>query len=349
MNPERKRKMVRIAIVKLSAMGDIVHAMAVLQFIRRDIPDASIDWVVEEVFSDLLANNPDIGRILPVRLKALKKCRSCLFSEIRKIREYAKNSYDIVIDLQGLIKSGVISRMLGFAAGFDRNSIREKAASFFYRKSFYVPYEENVIYRNMKLVNSALGIDVKMDMLANKAPFLFFEESERDKTAPFLHKEHKNIVYILGSSWKSKIYPKEKLVGVIEKLGENALLAWGNEEERESALFVANHSDASILPKLTLGELKALISQADLVIGGDSGPTHFAWALNVPSITLYGPTPSQRNTLEGKYTKVLSSSSAVDPLKLDKNDFSISEIEPERIAELGIELLDISRKEAQIG
>ena len=329
----------KIAIVKLSALGDIVHAMIALQFIRQQFPEAQIDWVVEEGFAGILEHNPDIDHILPVNLKALKKCRSCLFSEIRKIRSYAKNDYDIVIDLQGLIKSAVLSRMLGYAVGFDRHSIREKAASFLYRNAFSVDYKMNVIYRNMKLVDKALGIETTQAKIKDKKPFLFFDEKEEERVASILHQEHNNIVYILGSSWESKIYPGERLLTVIEALGGNAMLVWGNQKERDTADYLASRSAASVLPQLTLGELKALISKADLVIGGDSGPTHIAWALNRPSITLFGPTPARRNTLEGAINKTISSASPVDPMRLNRNDFSIRDIDPMKIIDTARGLL----------
>ena len=339
----------RIAIVKLSALGDIVHAMIVLQFIKKHLPDVRIDWIVEERFADLLAHNPDIDQILTVRLKTLKQSPFRLFDEIRKIRNYAHNRYDIVIDLQGLIKSGLLSRMLGPTTGFDRHSIREKAASLFYRNAFAVPYEMNVVERNMALVNAALGLDISLAELKNKKPFLYFEAEEREKSTGYLSQNEKNIVYILGSSWESKIYPPERMAKVIAELGENALLVWGSDSEYQAAESITRQSGAKILPKLTLGELKALISQADLVIGGDSGPTHFAWALNRPSITLFGPTPAERNVLESATNRTISSSSAVDPLHLDRNDFSITEIRPAEIVLLARRLLDVSdtgRKDA---
>lgn len=332
--------MVKIAIVKLSAMGDIVHAMTALQFIKHALPDARIDWIVEEGFVGLLENNPYIDTILPVRLKALKKDKLQLFPEIRRIRSYAAKGYDIVIDAQGLIKSAVVSRMLGPNAGFDRDSIREKAAAFFYAKSFSIPYEENVIYRNIELISSALDIEIDRQQVNTKKPFLFFDEKERRKSADFLDENQKNIIYILGSSWESKVYPKEQFVKVIKSLGENALLVWGDEKELSAAEYISRQCEAAVLPSLTLGELKALISKADLVIGGDSGPTHFAWAMNRPSITLFGPTPGERNTLEGDYTRVICSSSEVDPMRLDKEDFSIGEIDPAEIVQVAKELLE---------
>ena len=255
-------------------------------------------------------------------------------------RSYADKGYDIVIDAQGLIKSAVVSRMLGPNAGFDKDSIREKAAALFYGKSFGIPYDENVICRNVKLIGSALGITIDRQQVDTKKPFLFFDEKEKEKTTAFLSKNQKNIIYILGSSWESKVYPSEQFVEAIKSLGENALLVWGDEKELAAAEYISRQCEATVLPSLTLGELKALISNADLVIGGDSGPTHFAWALNRPSITLFGPTPGERNTLEGDYTRVICSSSEVDPLQLNREDFSIGEIDPIEIVQVAKELLE---------
>jgi heptosyltransferase-1 len=331
---------VRVAIVKLSALGDIVHAMIVLPFIRRALPDVRIDWVVEEGFAGVLEHHPDIDRILPVRLKALKKTPSRLFAELEQVKAYARNDYDLVIDLQGLIKSALLARMLGETAGFDRHSIREKAAALFYHRRFSIPYETNVIERNMALVTAALGLHVTADDLREKEPLLHFDAQERARGADLLSGSRRNIVYILGSSWESKVYPVERMTEVVEVLGEHALLVWGNEKEHQLAESIAKRTEATIVPRLTLGELKALIAQADLTIGGDSGPTHFAWALNRPSITLFGPTPAARNMLETAINRSISSASPVDPLHLNRNDFSIAEIEPEAIVALARKLLE---------
>jgi len=324
----------KIAIVKLSALGDIVHAMVVLQFIKQAIPHSSIDWIVEERFSSVLEHNPYIDTIHCVNLKALKKNKNKFFAELKKIKKYAQNDYDIVIDMQGLLKSAIVSKILGPNVGFDKNSIREKIASLFYGKSFFVAYSENVILRNMNLVSSSLKIDVEKNALADKEVFLFFSKEDMHKTASYIKEDQKTIVHILGSSWDSKIYPKEKFIEIINALEGNHLLVWGNGDEKAYSSYVAEHTQAHILPAMDLNELKALISKADLVIGGDSGPTHFAWAMNRPSITIFGPTPSKRNVLETKINKVIDCGKEIDPLKLNKKDFCIHNIDPEKIVKL---------------
>ncbi len=321
----------KIAIVKLSALGDIVHAMVVLQFIKESIPHCSIDWIVEERFRAVLEHNPHIETIHCVNLKALKKDKLKFFPELKKLKKYAKNNYDIVIDLQGLLKSAIVSKILGPNVGFDKNSIREKIAAIFYEKSFFVPYAQNVISRNADLTALSLKFAITQNQIQDKDPFLFYSEEDEKKTEDFLTQDQKNIIHILGSSWKSKIYPKEKFVEIIQKLEGNHLLLWGSKEEEVYADDIEALTNAKKLPSLNLNELKALISKADLVIGGDSGPTHFAWALNRPSITIFGPTPSKRNVLCTDTNRVIDCEKEIDPLKLDKKDYCIRSIDPDRI------------------
>lgn len=330
----------KIAIVKLSALGDIVHAMAVLPLIKRMLPESRIDWIVEANFAAVLEHNPSIDTILPVNLKSLKTNKLKLFSEIKSLKKYAQNNYDIVIDLQGLIKSAIVSKILGSNVGFDKNSIRETAASSFYKRSFFIPYVENVIMRNIELVALALDLKIDIERLTEKDPLLFFTEEDRKKTASLIEQDQKTVIHILGSSWESKIYPKEKFVEIIDALEGNHLLVWGNDSEQDAAKYVSERTKARIVPRLSLNELKALISSADLVIGADSGPTHFAWAQNRPSITIFGPTPSERNTLTGSINKVVDCGKVINPLKLNKQDFCIRNIDAQEIVSIAKELLD---------
>ena len=136
----------KIAIVKLSAMGDIVHAMVVLQLIKAHRPDVVIDWVVEQGLAGVLADNPDINRILTVNLKALKHNKRQVFAQIRQLRTYAAQNYDYVIDAQGLLKSAIVAKLLGrHTIGFSKNSIREKFAANLYSQTVDIDYAQNVI------------------------------------------------------------------------------------------------------------------------------------------------------------------------------------------------------------
>ena len=134
------------------------------------------------------------------------------------------------------------------------------------------------------------------------------------------------IVFVIGSTWESKNYPKEQFIEVAQSLSRTCIVLWGNEKEREKADWMRSKSKyIKVMPKLSFDELKYVIQQSSLLIGNDSGPTHMAWALNRPSITLFGPTPIER-AFQTPINKMLKSGSKVNHFKLNKNDFSITEI-----------------------
>ena len=329
----------RIAIVKLSAMGDIVHAMVALQFIKAQVPNLEIDWIVEQGFAGILANNPDINAIYTVNLKSLKTHKAGIFQQIKAIRNYAKNNYDLVIDAQGLLKSAITTRLLGKpVAGFDKDSIREKAAAWFYDVKVASAYDANTIDRNALVLSQPLGINITPEQILNKKPFLFFSDTDQSYT-DFLSTDKHNIILVISSTWESRNYPAEKFVAVAEALQQNCLVIWGNAQEKQKAEWMATQSNTiKVMPKLDLNGLKALIAHADLLIGNDTGPTHMAWALNKPSITLFGPTPVSR-VYQTDINKVLKSASIVNPYKLNKQDYSIKDINESDIIKLAKDLL----------
>jgi len=333
----------KIAIVRLSAMGDIIHSMTALQFIKAKYPNIQIDWFVEEVFAGVLENNPHVDNIIRLNLKSIKKNRFEIFNQIKLVSSFRKNSYDLVIDTQGLLKSAIVARLLGEKrAGFCKNSTREKIASCFYNKKISISYDKNVIDRNCYLISKALDFEITKDEIVNKEPFLFFKD-ESGIIYDYLEKDRKNILFVVGASWPSKIYPKEKFAKIASSLNENFLIAWGSEQEKEMAKFIEQNSNAKVLPKLDLNSLKALISKVDLTIGNDTGPTHISWALNIPTITIFGNTPAYRNTYETKISKIVKSKSIVNPYKIDKNDFSIQDIDEEEIIKIAKELLSVQK------
>ncbi len=323
----------RIAIVKLSALGDIVHAMVALQFIKAQVPESQIDWIVEERFAGVLAHNPDLNQILTVNLKALKADKSGVFAELRKVRAFADRHYDLVIDAQGLIKSAVVARLTGkLVAGFDAGSIRERAASWFYNQKVHCAYEANTIDRNARVLSRPLGFAISREQILNKKPFLFYRDAS-PCLDDYLRQDRKNIVLVIGSTWESRNYPAESYVKVAEAMQQNCLVVWGSEQEKARAECMAARSAyVQVLPRLDLNSLKALIARADLLIGNDTGPTHMAWALNRPSLTIFGPTPVSR-VYQTDINRVVKSASQVNPYKLNKNDFSIREIDARVIIE----------------
>ncbi|WP_418179900.1 lipopolysaccharide heptosyltransferase I [Aliarcobacter lanthieri] len=331
--------MKKIAIIKLSAMGDIIHSMIALQFIKAKYPNIQIDWFVENAFGDILENNPHISNIIKLDLKSIKKDKKEIFYQIKLLKKFRKNSYDLIIDAQGLIKSAIVARLLGNnRAGFNKNSTREKLASYFYTKKIDIPYDENAILRNCKILSEPLNFEISKDEILDKQAFLFYK-NENNIIYEYLKKNKKNILLVIGASWDSKMYSKEKFAKIASSLDESFLIAWGNEKEKQIAEFISKNSKAIVLPKLDLNDLKAIVSKVDLVIGNDTGPTHMAWALNIPSITLFGNTPAYRNTYTTSINKTIKSSSVVNPFKLNRTDFSIQEIDENKVIETAKGLL----------
>ena len=324
----------RIAIVKLSALGDIVHAMVGLQFIKNKYPQSEIDWFVESQYKGLLENNKDINKIFTLNLKELKKNKS-LFQLIKELNglRYLKK-YDFVIDAQGLIKSAIVAKLIPSikTCGFDRNSVRERLASSFYNCQVSIGYDKNTIDRNIKVLCSPLGINVISKDILNKSPFLKSKKMEKFFDGSY-------VVFVIGSNWESRNYPKEKFKEVADSLDIPCLIIWANDMEREKALWLEKNSkNCFIVENLSLDRLKSLISGSKLLIGNDTGPTHMSWGLNIPSITIFGPTPVSR-IYETPINKYIKSSSFVNPHKLNKEDFSIFEIPSQDIVKIAIGLL----------
>ena len=170
-------------------------------------------------------------------------------------------------------------------------------------------------------------------------PVLWALITQRSKIYDFLQKDRENIVLIIGSSWDSKNYPAEKFVNIAKALQQNCLVVWGSEQEKEKADWMSTQSDTiQVMPRLDLNSLKALISKADLLIGNDTGPTHMAWALNRPSITIFGPTPT-RMAYQTDINKVIKSASIVNSYKLNRQDYSIKDIDENEIIALAKTLL----------
>ena len=325
----------RIAIVRLSALGDIVNSAVVLQFIHIHFPNVTIDWITEEVFSPLLQEHPLIDTVHTVNIKKIKKLKS--FSLLKETIQYLRSldSYDLIIDIQGLIKSSIVARILGKNThGFDKNSTRESLASCFYKSTSSIAYDKNVVHRNCFVVGDSLGFEISDSMLLEKTKIFsnlpLYEHSKNEK---------KNIALVIGASWESKKYPKEKISELCNKLQENCLIVWGNTLEKEDAQWVCDNSKYAVLaPKLSLIELVAYISSCDLLIGNDTGPTHMAWAQNIPSITLFGPT-NTRMIYETPKNIGIESPSNVNIFKINKDDFSIKDIDVNLITKKAKELL----------
>ena len=322
----QNKNQLKIAIVKLSALGDIVHAAIVLQFIKKHHPNAHITWLVDARFASLLKDHPLINELVVLPLKQS-------FRQSYKILK-TLGKFDKVIDLQGLFKSAIVAKIIGKQTyGFSRESVKEKIAARLYRHKFKIDYNENIIIRNLALVAFALNFSFESSEILEKVPC--FEASEIYKN----ESGKKRVLIAAFASEESKIYNKFK--DVIRLLdGCEIYLCYGSESEKVRAEAIISGTKAKLLEKLSIKEMIDYIASCDLVIGNDSGLTHLAWAINRPSITLFGNRPSHRNAYITDKNLVIDMGKQIDARSIDKNDFCIKEIYPETVANFAKRLLN---------
>ncbi len=324
--------MKKIALVRLSSLGDIILCMASLQVIHQQVPDCEITWVTDRRFSAVLEHQPEVHRIVALDLKGLKKkpSWSMLQREFRALRE--SGPYDMVIDLHGMIKSAVVSMIMGGeSCGFSGPSLKEPLAGLLYRSSFDISLELPAVSRYRALVANCLGIpSVPLPETAPPKPFLGWEAVDRAATNDYFDGAQRTTLIVPETSALNKNYPPEKFVQLALMLGGPVLVCHGNDRELVTARLIAERaSNVRVLPRLTINQLKAAIGRSDLVIGGDSGPTHMAWASGVPSITLFGATPVCINPTE--INLVIKTDTIVNLRKPDPRDFSVQSIPVELI------------------
>ncbi|WRB70154.1 lipopolysaccharide heptosyltransferase I [Helicobacter pylori] len=331
----------KIAIVRLSALGDIIVSAVFLALIKERFTNAQIEWFVDERFGAILEHSPYIDKLHPIALKRTLTTFNPLkiFKLFKSLRAY---EYDIVIDMQGLIKSALITQMLKAPkkVGFDYASAREGLSAFFYSQKVSIAYNEPVLKRNFTLLFHALNLPKKeiSEGLSSRSKVFSYQDSPKID-ALNLNKNKLKILFVLETSKINKTYPIERFKELALALENFQIcLLWHADEDKANALYGAlkNQRDVLLLPKLTLNEVKALLFKMDLIIGGDTGITHLAWALQKPSITLYGNTPMERFKLESPINVSLTGNSNAN---YHKKDFSIQNIEPKKIKECVLNIL----------
>ncbi|GAA9260408.1 lipopolysaccharide heptosyltransferase I [Helicobacter pylori] len=331
----------KIAIVRLSALGDIIVSAVFLAAIKERFANAQIEWFVDERFSAILEHSPYIDKLHPIALKSTLTTFNPLkiFKLFKSLKAY---EYDIVIDMQGLIKSALITQMLKAPkkVGFDYASAREGLSAFFYSQKVSIAYDEPILKRNFTLLSQALNLPKNeiSDGLSSRAKVFSYQDSPKIN-ALNLNQNKPKILFVLETSKINKTYPIERFKELALALENFQIcLLWHADEDKATALYGAlkNQRDVLLLPKLTLNEIKALLFKMDLIIGGDTGITHLAWALQKPSITLYGNTPMERFKLESPINVSLTGNSNAN---YHKKDFSIQNIDPKKIKECVLNIL----------
>lgn len=331
----------KIAIVRLSALGDIIVGAVFLAAIKECLPNAQIEWFVDERFSAILEHSPYIDKLHPIALKSALTTFNPLkiFKLFKSLRAY---EYDIIIDMQGLVKSALITQMLKAPkkVGFDYASAREGLSAFFYSQKVSIAYDEPILKRNFTLLSHALNLPKNEISEGLNSRFKVFSYQDSPKiNALNLNQNKPKILFVLETSKINKTYPTERFKELALALENFQIcLLWHADEDKANALYGAlkHQRDILLLPKLTLNEVKALLFKMDLIIGGDTGITHLAWALQKASITLYGNTPMERFKLESPINVSLTGNSNAN---YHKKDFSIQNIDPKKIKECVLNIL----------
>jgi heptosyltransferase-1 len=336
----------KIAFIRLTSLGDIILAMAALQVVRRHLPECHITWVAERRFADILDYNPDIQQIIRVDLKELKKKKSlsALRAEYRSLASCG--GFDAVIDLHGMVKSAVVAASLGGVRyGFARQMRKEPLAGLFYNRSVPVPLNLPAVCRYAALAAQSLGLDFRMDELCPPEPYLFWGAGDSAATDEYFATDKRAILLVPETSAHYKNYPPERFARIANLLQENIMVCHGNQQEFLTASLIAERAPhVRVLPRLNLNQLKAAVGRCDLVIGGDSGPTHIAWACGVPSITLFGATPVC--ICPTAWNRVIKTPSLVNLSKHDASDRSVSDISEDIIVGQAREILEFDRRRA---
>jgi len=273
-----------ILIVKTSSLGDVVHNLPVASDIRRHFPDASIDWVVEELYAPLVALHAAVRRVIPVALRRWRRrpLGGATWKEIGEFRRLSHaERYDAVIDTQGLLKSALIARAAkGRHHGFDAGSVREPLAARFYDATHHVARSQHAVQRNRSLAALALGYRLEEPADYGLAV-----------PGPIRRSARRYAVLLHGSSRRDKLWGETAWVELgrgLASRGIACVLPWGNDEERRRSERLALELDHAEVPPLEpLDRLAVLLGAAAVVVGGDTGLTHLAAALDRPVAAIY--------------------------------------------------------------
>jgi len=307
----------RVLIVKVSSLGDVIHTLPAVTDARRANRRLQFDWVVEENFVEVPGWHPAVTRVIPVALRRWRKnvlgtLRNGEFSAFRK--DIKHEHYDLVIDAQGLIKSGVIGRLSrGLTVGLSDRTAREPLATLFYNKVYSVPRNEHAVQRVRELFSRALNYSIDTQDASTIDYGLDLQRLGMSrKTGP-----SGMLVFLHGTTWPTKHWPLQywkDLALLATQQGYSVRLPWGSEVEKQRAQDIAQGiAGVSVLERQTLTGMARQIALADGVVAVDTGLGHLAAALATPAVSLYGATNPGLSGTYGRHQAHLSSTLACAP------------------------------------
>jgi len=333
-----------IVIVKLSAIGDVLHGVPVAVALKRAFPDARIGWAVEGRAADVLAGHPAVDHLFRLPRGWLKS-PSAVLRLRQQLRAFAP---DVAVDLQGLLKSGVAAWLSGarMRIGFARPVARE--CSWLAATNSVRPVATHVVDRNCDLL---VPLGIRESRPAFDMPAWPVSRERVRHWLTGLRLPDPPIVVNPGAGWASKRWPADRFAALARCLhrrhGIRPLVVWGGPAERATAEQIAAEScgEATVAPETTLQDLGELFRLARLVVSGDTGPLHLAAAVGTPCVGLFGPVPAARNGPYGSQHICVEPPVGLRPRWDDRktDTISMAGIEVERVAAAVEQLLARTR------
>jgi len=283
----------RFLIVRLGALGDVVHAIPAAAAIKAAHPDARIDWLVDPRYVSLLRMVRGLNDIVPLDTRRGLRHVVSTLGALRRTR------YDAALDLQGLIKSGVLARLAGarLTVGFSPAHLREPIARLCYSRMPDPGTAVHVIEKNLALLD-AIGVAGVHD---RRVPFpLDVPATAASAALVAQYGAGRYLVINPGAAWPNKRWPAERFGAVAAaiqaRVGMPSVVLWGPDEEGVAARVVrASGGAAVVAPPTSIVDVCAVARSAAAMLSGDTGPLHLAAAVGTPVVALFGPTRAERN------------------------------------------------------
>ena len=283
--------MKRVLVIKLTSMGDLMHALPALTDAARAYPGISFDWVVDEAFAEVPSWHPAVANTFK---SAHRRWRQQFFRALGDgefgnfYKQLNAEDYDVVIDAQNNVKSAFISLLRrGKVHGMDRDSVPERPAHLAYASRHAISRQQHAIARQRQLFAAALEY-----ALPGTTPDYGLKKGVFDMAGDMFGNPY--IVLVHNASWTTKLWPEahwHELIGMAGEAGYQVVLPGGSKAELDRAADLARqHDNARALPRKTLTELGGILSRAEGVVSCDTGLAHLAAMTGTPTVTFYGPT-----------------------------------------------------------
>jgi heptosyltransferase-1 len=277
---------VKLLIVKTTSMGDVVHALPALSDMQRAVPDLQVDWLVEAPFAAIPALHPGVRRVIPLAWRKWRRhlLRRETWAAIAALRAVLRQEpYDLVLDLQGLLKSALWARQArGPVAGYDSASAREPLAALFYARRATVARALHAVERCRYVAADILGY-----ARPTTAPDFGLSAPA---VAPAWSAPASYAVLIPNASRPEKLWPEARWIAVGKRLADRGwkpVVLWGTEAEQTLAERIAAGCDGDVPPFLKVRDMAAVLAGAATVVGLDTGFTHLAAAFGRPTVGIY--------------------------------------------------------------